>query len=78
VTSLAAVLAGLGLEVEQAGETQAVIRIPEDADAEAQVLAKLVGAGLAVRSFAPQATTMEDVYADAGRDAAATPSAEAP
>ena len=63
VASLAAVLAGLGLEVEQAGETQAVIRIPDDADAEAQTLAKLIGAGLAVRSFTPQATTMEDVYA---------------
>ena len=76
--SLAAVLAGLGLEVEQAGETEAVIRIPEDAGAEAQALAKLIGAGLAVRSFTPQATTMEDVYAAARPDAPATAAAEAP
>ncbi len=76
VASLGAVLAGLGLGVEQAGGAQAVIRLPEDAGAEAQALAKLVGAGLAVRSFTPQPTTMEDVYA-ASRPGAAPMAAAA-
>ena len=75
VASLAAVLAGLGLEVEEAGDRHAVIRIPEDAGAEAQALAKLVGAGLAVRSFTPHPTTMEDVYAAPGAQAPAQPTA---
>ena len=78
VASLAAVLAGLGLEVDQAGQTQAVIRIPEDADAEAQTLARLIGAGLAVRSFTPQPTTMEDVYAASRPGDPSTVPAEAP
>ena len=69
VGSLAAILAGLGLDVEQAGEMGAILRIPDDPGAEAQALARLVGAGLAVRSFTPQATTMEDVYAASRFDA---------
>ncbi|WP_174300340.1 ABC transporter ATP-binding protein [Caulobacter sp. S45] len=72
VSSLAAVLAALGLDVEQAGDMQAVVRLPEDAGAEAQALGKLVNAGLAVRSFSPQPTTMEDVYAAAVPDASTT------
>ena len=77
VASLAAILAGLGLEVEQAGDVQAVIRIPEDTGAEAKALAKLVGAGLAVRSFNPQSTTMEDVYAASGPGAPKSPATAA-
>ena len=78
VASLAATLAGLGLEVEQAGELEAIIRIPEDAGAEAQALARLVGAGLAVRRFSPQPTTMEDVYATSRPGPSEPSRAEAP
>ena len=62
VASLGAVLAGLGVEVEQATPAAAVIRIPGEPGAEAETLARLVGAGLRVRSFTPQPTTLEDVY----------------
>ena len=78
VSSLGAILAGLGLAVEQTAAAGAVIHIAEDPDAEAQVLAKLVGAGLAVRSFTPQPTTMEDVYAASSSGASATGGGAAP
>jgi len=53
---------GLGLTVEQATDINATVAIPGGPDQEAAVLARLIGAGLAVRSFAPARRTLEQTY----------------
>ena len=72
-TDLAAALAGLGLSVEQAGIDGASLKIAGGAEAEAAVLARLVGAGLAVRSFTPVRRTLEQTYLDEARRPAQSP-----
>ncbi len=72
---LAQTLAHLGLEVKAAGDAHAVIHIAGEPDAEAEVLSRLVGAGLRVRSFSPQPTTLEDVYAAARSGSGGAPAA---
>ena len=71
VPDLAQTLVGLGLDVEWAGSSDAVVRIPGTPGAEAEALARLVGAGLRVRRFDPQPTTLEDVYTASRHDAPA-------
>jgi ABC-2 type transport system ATP-binding protein len=66
-TDLAAALAGLGLSVEQAGIDGASLKIAGGAAAEAAVLARLVGAGLAIRAFTPIRRTLEQTYLDEAR-----------
>jgi ABC-2 type transport system ATP-binding protein len=76
---LASVLAGMGLTVESAAADEAHLRLTGGADAEAALLARLVGAGLAVRAFAPVRKTLEQTYLDEARLApapAATPEGE--
>ncbi|HTI66691.1 MAG TPA: ABC transporter ATP-binding protein [Caulobacteraceae bacterium] len=55
-------LAALGLIVESAGPDEAVLVLEPGAEAQSQTLATLVGAGLAVRGFAPLRVTLEDAY----------------
>jgi ABC-2 type transport system ATP-binding protein len=69
---LAAVLASLGVGVESVAADEARIRIAGGAGAEAAVLARLVGAGLAVRAFAPVRRTLEQTYLDEARRPAKT------
>ncbi len=64
---LAAVLAGLGVAVESSDADEAHVRVPGGAEAEAALLARLVGAGLAVRAFAPVRRTLEQTYLDEAR-----------
>ena len=64
---LAAVLEGLGLVAEAVTPTAFSLRLGGGAEAEAQALARLVGAGLAVRSFTPQRRTLEQTYLDQAR-----------
>ncbi len=73
---LANVLAGLGLSLESATPDQAELRVAGGADAEAALLARLIGAGLAVRSFAPVKRTLEQTYLDEARKPAKTPKGE--
>lgn len=69
---LAAVLASLDLSVESTGLDDAQIRIAGGGAAEAALLARLVGAGLAVRAFAPVRRTLEQTYLDEARKPART------
>ena len=64
---LASVLAGLGVGVESAGPDEARVRVAGGGEAEAALLARLVGAGLAVRAFAPVRRTLEQTYLDEAR-----------
>jgi ABC-2 type transport system ATP-binding protein len=66
----------LGLTVEQATDINATVAIPGGPDQEAAVLARLIGAGLPVRSFAPARRTLEQTYleeAAKGQARGATP-----
>lgn len=68
---LAAVLARLGVGVERVEGDQAVLTVEAGAKAEADLLARLVGGGLSVRSFTPVRRTLEQTYLEeAGRRAA--------
>jgi len=58
---LAARLAGLGLTVERLDGADAVILAQADED-DAEVLARLIGAGLKVKAFQPARKTLEDAY----------------
>ena len=80
VGRLSDALTALGLTVESAEASSAVIRISGAPGAQAKALARIVGAGLAVRSFTPQPTTLEDVYTDtlAGEAAPAPAGSAAP
>jgi ABC-2 type transport system ATP-binding protein len=64
---LAAVLAGLGLEPEGLSGAAFTLKLSGGPSAEAALLARLVGAGLAVRAFAPQRRTLEQTYLDQAR-----------
>jgi ABC-2 type transport system ATP-binding protein len=68
-------LEGIGLTVEHASDETATVAIPGGPDQEAAVLARIIGAGLPVRSFAPARRTLEQTYleeaARAGTPAAA-------
>ena len=64
---LAAVLASLGVGVESSGPDEAQVRVAGGPDAEAALLARLIGAGLAVRAFAPVRRTLEQTYLDEAR-----------
>ncbi|MDP8916220.1 MAG: ABC transporter ATP-binding protein [Pseudomonadota bacterium] len=65
---LAARLQALGFAADQATDTEAVIIIEGGPRAEAEALARLIGAGLPVRSFAPARRTLEQTYlAEAAR-----------
>ena len=64
---LVTVLAGLGVAVESSEGDEAQVRVPGGAEAEAALLARLVGAGLAVRAFAPVRRTLEQTYLDEAR-----------
>ncbi len=65
---LAARLAGLGLDVRHVEGGEAHIAVGDGDKAETEVLAKLVAAGLAVRSFTPVRRTLEQAYLEeAGR-----------
>jgi ABC-2 type transport system ATP-binding protein len=55
-------LEGLGLAVEQADESEAVITISGGPEAEADALRRLVNAGLPVRGFTPARRTLEQTY----------------
>jgi ABC-2 type transport system ATP-binding protein len=68
---LAEVLAGLGVGVESAARDEAQVRVSGGAEAEAALLARLVGAGLAVRAFALVRRTLEQTYLDEARRPAA-------
>ena len=63
---LAARLSGLGFAVESAGGDDAVL-VLDGADAEAQALAQLVGAGLMVRAFTPLRASLEEAYLQEAR-----------
>jgi len=64
---LATVLAGLDVAVESSEADTADVRVPGGAQAEAALLGRLVGAGLAVRAFAPVRRTLEQTYLDEAR-----------
>jgi ABC-2 type transport system ATP-binding protein len=66
---LASVLAGMGLSVESVAADEAQVRLTGGADAEAALLARLIGAGLAVRAYAPVRKTLEQTYLDEARRA---------
>ncbi len=69
---LRARLEALGLTVDSAGDAEAVILIEGGPRGEAETLARLIGAGLPVRSFAPSRRTLEQTYlAEAARTGAA-------
>ena len=78
VQDLAHRLSGLGLEVEHADLLEAVILIRGEPGVEAETLASLIGAGLQVRSFAPHATTLEDIYAASHQGPATAAAADTP
>jgi ABC-2 type transport system ATP-binding protein len=67
----------LGLTVDHATDHNATVAIPGGPDQEAAVLARIVGAGLPVRSFAPARRTLEQTYLEEAAKApagnAATP-----
>ena len=66
--------AGPGLTVAHATDTGATVAIPGGPDQEAAVLARIVGAGLPVRSFAPARRTLEQTYLEeAAKGPVATP-----
>lgn len=64
---LAAILAALGAEVETCGLDQARLRVAGGAAVEAALLARLIGAGLAVRAFTPLRRTLEQTYLEESR-----------
>jgi ABC-2 type transport system ATP-binding protein len=65
-------LEALGLTVDSADDRQAVVVTAGGPQGEAELLARLIGAGLAVRSFAPARHTLEQTYlAEAARTGAA-------
>lgn len=64
---LAARLSSLGLMVERAEGHEAVLVLEPGPDAESKALSALVGAGLAVRSFAPVRASLEQTYLDEAR-----------
>jgi ABC-2 type transport system ATP-binding protein len=74
---LAQVLAGLGVGVESALADEARVHVAGGAEAEAALLARLVGAGLEVRAFAPVRRTLEQTYLDEARRPAAAAGAAA-
>ncbi len=67
---LAEILAGLGLAPEGLTATAFSLRLSGGAEAEAALLARLVGGGLAVRAFTPQRPTLEQTYLDQARGSA--------
>ncbi len=67
---LAEILAGLGLAPEGLTACAFSLRLSGGAEAEAALLARLVGAGLAVRAFTPQRPTLEQTYLDQTRGSA--------
>lgn len=64
---LAAVLAGLALTPESLEAMRFQLRLAGGPEAEAALLARLVGAGLAVRAFIPVRRTLEQTYLDEAR-----------
>ncbi len=64
---LAEVLAGLGLEPRAVGADEASLDVAGGPEAEAALLARLVGAGLAVRAFFPARRTLEQAYLEEAR-----------
>jgi ABC-2 type transport system ATP-binding protein len=64
---LATARAGLGLQAEAVGPDEATLRVSGGLAAEAALLARLIGAGLAVRAFAPVRRTLEQTYMDEAR-----------
>jgi ABC-2 type transport system ATP-binding protein len=64
---LAQVLASIGARVETCGLDEARLTVSGGALAEAELLACLVGAGLAVRAFTPIRRTLEQTYLDETR-----------
>jgi ABC-2 type transport system ATP-binding protein len=65
-------LEALGLTVDSADDRQALVVTAGGPQGEAELLARLIGAGLAVRSFAPARHTLEQTYlAEAARTGAA-------
>lgn len=64
---LAARLEALGLKVEQLSGHEAVLALDPGPDAEARTLTALVGAGLAVKSFAPVRASLEQAYLEEAR-----------
>lgn len=60
---LAERLAALGVTLERRDGETAVVLAPDGAE-DSEVLARLVGAGLKVRSFQPVRRTLEDAYLD--------------
>ena len=73
VPDLGETLTALGCEVESVEAASAVLQIAPGAEAERDVLARLVGAGLPVRGFTPIRATLEDAYMAAEVDAGAAP-----
>lgn len=65
------VLAAAGVTVERLGVDEAFVAVPHDPAAHAALLARLVGAGLAVASFSEARKSLADVYRDATRTPAA-------
>ncbi len=65
---LAALLGGLGVEVEGAPTpSQFRLKVAGGPEAEAALLARLIGAGLTVRAFTPVRRTLEQTYLDEAR-----------
>jgi ABC-2 type transport system ATP-binding protein len=64
---LAAVLAGLALTPENLEAMRFQLRLAGGPEAEAALLVRLVGAGLAVRAFTPVRRTLEQTYLDEAR-----------
>jgi ABC-2 type transport system ATP-binding protein len=64
---LAAVFAGLGVIAQSVGADEAQLLVSGGGEAEAQLLARLVAAGLAVRAFSPMRRTLEQTYLDEAR-----------
>ena len=64
---LAALLAGLGLEAESLNGAQFRLPVSGGPEAEAALLARLIGAGLMVRAFTPVRRTLEQTYLDEAR-----------
>jgi ABC-2 type transport system ATP-binding protein len=60
-------IAAVGLTAEQVGPDAAVLVLAPGPEAQAQALAALVGAGLAVRAFEPARTTLEQAYLEEAR-----------
>jgi ABC-2 type transport system ATP-binding protein len=64
---LAELLAGLGLETESLNGNQFRLPVAGGPEAEAALLARLIGAGLMVRAFTPVRRTLEQTYLDEAR-----------